>query len=103
MGICGSLGDERLEQLARTGGPKRWAKGEVLQLADTPIRYFYRLTKGVVAEHRTLDDGRRQIVAIRTVGDLCGYPTNNGKYLVSSQALTDVETCSFDRRGLRPL
>jgi CRP/FNR family transcriptional regulator len=102
-GVCGSLEDKRLEQLAQTGGPKRWAKGEIMQLADTPARYIYRITKGVVAEYRTLDDGRRQIVAIRTVGDLCGYPTNNGKYLFSSQALTQVETCSFDRHRLEAL
>lgn len=56
----------------------------------------YKITKGIVAESRTLDDGRRQIIGIRTVGDLCGYPEHRGRYLFSAQALTEVAACAFD-------
>ena len=43
-----------------------------------PADAFYRITKGIVAEFKGFPDGRRQIVAIRTVGDICGYPTRQG-------------------------
>lgn len=52
-----------------------------------------------MAVSRTLDDGRRQIVAVRAPGDCVGYLDNDGKYAFEGQALTDVEACAFDRRG----
>ena len=61
------------------------------------MQAFYKITRGIVIESRTLDDGRRQIVGIRTIGDLCGYPEHNGRYLFTAEAQTEVEACAFDR------
>ena len=47
---------------------------------------------------RTLDDGRRQIVAVRAPGDCVGYLDVDGRYAFEGEALTDVEACAFDRR-----
>jgi CRP/FNR family transcriptional regulator len=96
LGICRPLDDQRLVQLLSLGGRRRWAKREVMYRADEPLGAFYKITKGIVAESRTLDDGRRQIVGVRTVGDLCGYPAHKGRYLFSGEALTEVEACGFD-------
>ncbi len=96
LGICRPLDDQRLAQLLTMGGRRRWTKREFLYRADEPARTIYKITKGIVAESRTLDDGRRQIIAIRTVGDLCGYPAHRGRYLFSAEALTEVEACAFD-------
>jgi len=79
------------------GGQRHWAKREFLYRSDDPVQALYKITKGVVAESRVLDDGRRQIVGIRTVGALCGYPDHGGRYLFSAEALTEVEACSFER------
>jgi CRP/FNR family transcriptional regulator len=103
LGICRPLDDQRLVQLLSLGGRRRWAKREVMYRTDEPVRAFYKITKGVVIESRTLDDGRRQIVGIRTVGDLCGYPAHNGRYLFSGEPLTDVEACAFDGEKLGAL
>jgi CRP/FNR family transcriptional regulator len=51
-----------------------------------------------VAVSRTLDDGRRQIVAVRAPGDCVGYLDSDGKYAFEGEALTDVDACAFDRR-----
>jgi len=96
LGICRPLDDQRLKQLLALGGRRRWAKRELMYRADEPARLFFKVIKGVVAESRMLDDGRRQIVGIRTVGDLCGYPEYKGRYLFSGEALTEVEVCAFD-------
>ena len=96
LGICRPLDDPRLAQVLSLGGRRRWARREVMYRADEPVRGFYKITKGIVAESRTLDDGRRQIVGIRTVGDLCGYPAHKGRYLFGGEALTEVEACAFD-------
>ena len=59
---------------------------------------FFKITQGVVAVSRTLDDGRRQIVALRAPGDCVGYLQIGGNYAFQGEALTDVEACAFDRR-----
>ena len=59
---------------------------------------FFKITQGVVAVSRTLDDGRRQIVALRAPGDCVGYLQVAGNYAFQGEALTDVEACAFDRR-----
>lgn len=58
---------------------------------------FFKITDGVVAVSRTLDDGRRQIVALRAAGDCVGYLQISGNYAFQGEALTDVTTCAFDR------
>jgi CRP/FNR family transcriptional regulator len=82
--------------LLALGGRRQWAKREIMYRAGEPVRGFYKIIKGIVAESRTLDDGRRQIIGIRTVGDLCGYPAHKGRYLFSGEPLTAVEVCAFD-------
>ena len=45
-----------------------------------------------------MDNGRRQIVAVRRPGDCVGYLDTDGGYAFEGEALTDVEACAFDRR-----
>ncbi|WP_421996636.1 Crp/Fnr family transcriptional regulator [Reyranella sp.] len=89
---------ERLAQLLALGGPRKWRKREILFAAGTPMGSFFKITRGVVAVSRTLEDGRRQIVAIRVPGDCVGYLEEGGLYAFEGEALTDVEACGFDRR-----
>ena len=96
LGICRPLDDQRLAHLLSIGGRRHWTRRETIYRSDEPVRAFYKITKGVVAESRSLDDGRRQIVGIRTVGDLCGYPAHRGRHLFTAEALTEVEACAFD-------
>jgi len=58
---------------------------------------FFKITQGVAAVSRTLDDGRRQIVALRAPGDCLGYLRVGSNYAFQGEALTDVEACAFDR------
>ena len=66
--------------------------------AGDPIGPFFKITKGVAAVSRSLDDGRRQIVLLRAPGDCLGYVDENGRHAFDGEALTDVEACAFDRR-----
>ncbi len=59
---------------------------------------FFKIRKGIVAVSHTLDDGRRQITALRAPGDCVGYLEKDGAYAFEGEALTDVEACAFDRR-----
>jgi CRP/FNR family transcriptional regulator len=98
MNLCKPLDDIRLAQLLALGGQRKWAKRQILFREGDPMGSFFKITQGVVAVSRTLDDGRRQIVALRAPGDCVGYLQIAGKYAFQGEALTDVEACAFDRR-----
>ena len=88
---CYPLNDQTPEHSPPLARRLYWKKGDILHLADDPASTFYSITKGVVAESRAFEDGRRQIVGISTVGDFCGYPEHDGRYLFTVEAVTDVE------------
>lgn len=96
--LCKPLDDERLKVMLGLGGIRRWTKRQMLFRAREPIGAFFKIKSGIVAVSRTLDDGRRQIVAVRVPGDCVGYLDNDGNYAFEGEALTDVEACAFDRR-----
>jgi CRP/FNR family transcriptional regulator, anaerobic regulatory protein len=98
LNLCGPLENVRLAQLLALGSQRRWAKREIMFREGDVMGPFFKITRGVVAVSRTLDDGRRQIVALRAPGDCVGYLRHSGKYAFQGEALTDVEACSFDRR-----
>ena len=77
---------------------RRWKKRETLFRAGDVMGAFFKIRSGIVAVSRVLDDGRRQIVALRAPGDCVGYLEDDGRYTFEGQALTEVEACAFDRR-----
>jgi CRP/FNR family transcriptional regulator len=99
LNLCKPLDDARLHRLLALGGIRHWKRHEPLFRAGDPVTSFFKIRRGIVAVSRALDDGRRQIVAVRAPGDCVGYLDNDGKYAFEGEALTDVEACAFDRRG----
>lgn len=59
---------------------------------------FFKITAGVVAVSKLLDDGRRQVVALRAAGDCIGYLEEKGQYAFEGRALANVDACAFDRQ-----
>lgn len=98
LNLCRPLDDARLKHLLSLGGVRHWKKNDTLFRAGDPIGSFFKIRKGVVAVFHMLDDGRRQITALRAPGDCVGYLDKNGSYAFEGVALTDVEACAFDRR-----
>ncbi len=99
LNLCKPLDDTRLRRLLALGGIRHWKRHETLFRAGDPMGSFFKIRKGIVAVSRALDDGRRQIVAVRAPGDCVGYLDSDGTYAFEGEALTDVEACAFDRRG----
>ncbi len=98
LNLCRPLDDSRLQHMLSLGGVRHWKRHETLFRAGDPMGAFFKIRKGIVAVSHTLDDGRRQIVALRAPGDCVGYLDENGGYAFEGEALTDVEACAFDRR-----
>jgi CRP/FNR family nitrogen fixation transcriptional regulator len=95
------LGDHAIALLVAMGMQRGWAKRQVLYDSNASAQWYYKVTKGIVAECKDLPDGRRQIVALRTVGDICGYPTRKGRYDFTGQAITPVEACAISADEFR--
>ncbi len=85
------------------GRPRDWKQGSSPFLAGTEQVEFFKITKGFVAQVRNLDDGRRQVVGIAGPGDCVGYLAKEGRYSFEGVALSDVEACSFNRRGFEDM
>jgi CRP/FNR family transcriptional regulator len=96
--VCKPLDDARLQTMLSLGGIRHWKKHEIIFSAGAPMGAFYKIRSGIVTVSHTIDDGRRQIIAVRAPGDCVGYLDNDGRYAFEGQALTDVEACAFDRR-----
>ena len=95
--VCRLLDAGRQRELFQTGCRQRWDRRSYLFRADSPVGAVFKVTSGIVAETRTLIDGRRQIVGFFLPGDICGYLESEGRYSFDGEAITRVETCSFDR------
>jgi CRP/FNR family nitrogen fixation transcriptional regulator len=77
--------------------------------ADRPIyaegdeaRCFYKVINGVVRTCRFLSDGRRQIDAFHTVGEVFGFEAGQDHRL-SAEAVSDCTVVAYRRRGLEAM
>ena len=95
--VCHLLEHGRQRELLDTSCRHRWTKREYLFRAGNPVGAVYKVTSGIVAESRTLADGRRQIIAFFLPGDICGYLETDGRHAFDGEAITTAETCSFNR------
>jgi CRP/FNR family transcriptional regulator len=95
--VCHLLEPARQRELLDTSCRHRWGKREYLFRAGSPVGAVYKVTSGIVAESRTLADGRRQIIAFFLPGDICGYLETDGRHAFDGEAITTAETCSFNR------
>ena len=97
--ICRPLDDEGLAELLGLGAPLRWPRRTLMFRAGERQGAFFKITRGLVAVSSTLADGRRQILSFHAPGDVVGYLETDGCYAFEGETLTDVEGCSYDRRG----
>jgi CRP/FNR family transcriptional regulator len=98
LNLCKPLDEGGLAHLLSLGTSHTWAKGETLFRAGDPMGPFFKIRSGIVAVFGVLDDGRRQVMALRAPGDCVGYLEQDGTYAFEGQALTEVKACAFDRR-----
>lgn len=95
--VCHLLEAERQRELFETGCRHRWDRRSFLFRAGSAVGAVFKVTSGIVAESRTLADGRRQIIAFFLPGDICGYLESDGRYSFDGEAITTADTCSFNR------
>lgn len=96
--VCKPLDYERQKELFEIGVQQTWKRRQFLFRMGDPAGPVFKITSGVVAVSRPLSEGRRQISAFLLPGEVCGYLETGGTYAFEGEAITDVRTCTFNRR-----
>lgn len=85
--------------LGLMGAPMRFARNCEIFGEDEPAEYLYQVISGAVRTYRTLDDGRRQIVAFYMPGDVFGVEAGD-LHLSSAEAISDAQVLVAKRSAV---
>jgi CRP/FNR family transcriptional regulator len=96
--VCRALEYDRQKELFDLGVQQTWRRRQFLFRAGDPVGAVFKIISGVVAVSKLLADGRRQVLGFFLAGELCGYLQVDGRYAFDGTAITEVRTCSFNRR-----
>ncbi|MEL6478890.1 MAG: helix-turn-helix domain-containing protein [Pseudomonadota bacterium] len=94
--VCSLSSPQELTELDRAKFYRDYAAGQEIVGEGAPIEALGSVVHGVVALHKTLEDGRRQMVGLMFASDFIGRPMRNiAPY--DAIAVTDVRMCLFHR------
>src|SRR6201991_5041580 len=94
--VCGALESSELEELDRISQPRSFAARTTLFEQGALAGSVFNVTEGIVRLHKSLPDGRRQIVGFALPGDFLGLALMD-RYSVAAEAVTEVRACRFAR------
>jgi len=97
--LCGAAEAAALDELNRIAHVRTFPAGSSIITAEEPMPFVGNIRSGVVKLTKVMADGRHQIVGLLFASDFVGraYETH---WRFSAEAATDVEMCTFDRKGL---
>jgi CRP/FNR family nitrogen fixation transcriptional regulator len=84
------------DPLDRLGAVARFEKNRSIYFEGDEAEHCYKVRSGTVRLCKVTEDGRRQIAAFLTAGDLFGW-TDRDVYNFSAEAVTDVVLEKFSR------
>jgi CRP/FNR family transcriptional regulator len=84
------------DPLDRLGAGVKFEKNRTIYFEGDAAEHCYRVKSGTVRLCKVTEDGRRQIAAFFTAGDMLGW-TDHGFYGFSAEAVTDVTLEKFSR------
>jgi CRP/FNR family transcriptional regulator len=84
------------DPLDRLGSGVKFEKNRTIYFEGDEAEHCYKVKSGTVRLCKVTEDGRRQIAAFLTAGDLFGW-TDHGFYGFSAEAVTDVTIERFSR------
>ena len=79
--------------------PTSYTRNEEIYGEGEPADYLYKIESGCVRAYRTLDNGRRQLVAFYLPGDLFGLDARD-LHTISTEATTPCKIRVIKRKAL---
>jgi CRP/FNR family transcriptional regulator len=96
-GICRTLSDEHLSQLASMMVQRHFPAGSVIIHQEEASHLFAIVLAGTIKLSRILHDGRQQIVGMASTQDIIGELFSKVSH-DSAECVTDVTLCCFPRK-----
>lgn len=87
------------DPLDRLGAVARYAKNRTIYYEGDEADHYFKVRSGTVRLCKVTEDGRRQIAAFLTAGDLFGW-TDQAFYSFSAEAVTEVTVEKFQRQRI---
>ncbi len=85
--------------LGLIGAPMRFGRNAEVYGENEPAEYLYQVISGAVRAYRTLDDGRRQVVAFYLPGDIFGLEAGD-VHLSSAEAISESQVLVAKRSSV---
>jgi CRP/FNR family transcriptional regulator len=87
------------DPLAPLGTTITYGRNQTIYFEGDEAEHCFRVRSGTVRLCKVTEDGRRQIAAFLTAGDLFGW-VEEGEYRFSAEAVTDAKVEKFSRRRI---
>lgn len=84
------------DPLEKLGTMVAYERNQTIYFEGDEAEHCFRVRSGAVRLCKVTEDGRRQIAAFLTAGDLFGW-VENGEYSFSAEAVTDAKVEKFQR------
>ncbi|MFQ5618231.1 MAG: Crp/Fnr family transcriptional regulator [Rhodospirillales bacterium] len=98
MSLCSRLDKTAIKEFCALAIGLCYPMGAVVFEQEDELDRLFIITKGMVRLSHLTRDGRRQIIGFLGPGDLLGGIKRSIGAFCSAEAMTDVETCAFDRK-----
>jgi CRP-like cAMP-binding protein len=90
----------RMEQASSA---QKWSRGGLICAEGERAEFVYFIESGVIHISRWLENGQRQILALRMAGDIFGLPDDGGLYGNSAEAICPARTLRLPWQRLRQM
>ena len=92
--VCAGLNDEEMEGFSRNIHTRLVKAGKSVYRESEKANYLYTVVSGEVRLANLLGDGRRQLTAFKSAGDLLGEH-RKGSYQSDAEAVCDTVVCQI--------
>ncbi len=100
--FCADLRDDEIARLQLITSRYRFAPKQLIFREGDAAHHLFNVLEGAVKLHKSLADGRRQVVGFLFPGDFMGL-VRNAQYAYSAEAVTTVAVCGFERARFEKL
>ena len=97
--ICAGLKEEELEEFSRNVRTRLVKAGQSVYREFEEAKYFFTVVTGEIRLANLLDDGRRQVTAFKSAGDIIGEH-QDGYYQSDAEAVCDTVVCQIPIKAL---
>jgi CRP-like cAMP-binding protein len=99
--ILSDLGFSELEKVSSLIYLKGFKRKKIVFLEESPSQTVYIIKSGNIKTYKSLADGREQIIAILSPGDMLGFDSlYDDRFACTAEVIQDSELCCIKKQDL---